>query len=70
MPLTMANTGDTVVIRKITGRDEVRQHLAELGFVVGESITGVNVLGGNLNLQVKARRIALDQTLAMRILVA
>ena len=30
MPLTMANPGQTVVIRKITGRDEVRQHLAKL----------------------------------------
>ncbi len=70
MPLTMAKTGDTVTIRKITGRDEVRQHLAELGFVVGETVTVVNVLGGNLILQVKASRIALDQTLAMRILVA
>lgn len=70
MPLTMAKTGDTVVIRKITGRDEVRQHLAELGFVVGESITVVSVLGGNLILQVKESRIALDQILAMRILVA
>ena len=70
MPLTMAKPGDTVIIRKITGKDEVRQHLAELGFVVGESITVVNVLGGNLILQVKASRIALDKTLAMRILVA
>ena len=33
MPLTMARPGETVTIRKITGRDEVRQHLAELGFV-------------------------------------
>ena len=70
MPLTMAKTGDTVTIRKITGRDEVRQHLAELGFVVGEAVTVVNVLGGNLILQVKESRIALDKTLAMRILVA
>lgn len=70
MPLTMAKAGETVTIRKITGRDEVRQHLAELGFVVGESITVVNVLGGNLILQVKESRIALDQTLARRILVA
>ncbi|EFB77338.1 FeoA family protein [Subdoligranulum variabile] len=70
MPLTMAKAGDTVTIRRITGRDEVRQHLAELGFVVGESVTVVNVLGGNLILQVKESRIALDQTLAMRILVA
>ncbi len=70
MPLTMAKVGDTLTIQKITGRDEVRQHLAELGFVVGEAVTVVNVLGGNLILQVKESRIALDKTLAMRILVA
>ena len=70
MPLTMAKVGDTLTIRMITGRDEVRQHLAELGFVVGEAVTVVNVLGGNLILQVKESRIALDKTLAMRILVA
>ena len=70
MPLTMAKVGDTLTIRKITGRDEVRQRLAELGFVVGEAVTVVNVLGGNLILQVKESRIALDKTLAMRILVA
>lgn len=70
MPLTMAKAGETVTIRKITGRDEVRQHLAELGFVVGESVTVISRLGGNLILQVKDSRIALDQTLALRILVA
>ena len=70
MPLTMAKPGEVLTIRKITGRDEVRQHLAELGFVVGEAVTVVNVLGGNLILQVKESRIALDKTLAMRILVA
>lgn len=70
MPLTMAKAGETVTIRKVTGRDEVRQHLAELGFVVGESVTVISRLGGNLILQVKDSRIALDQTLAQRILVA
>ena len=70
MPLTMAKAGETVTIRKITGRDEVRQLLAELGFVVGESVTVISRLGGNLILQVKDSRIALDQTLAQRILVA
>lgn len=68
MPLTMAETGEVLVIRKITGKDEVRQHLAELGFVVGETVTVVNQLGGNLILQVKESRIALDKTLATRIM--
>ena len=70
MPLTMTKAGDTVTIRKITGKDEVRQHLAELGFVVGETVTVVNEIRGNLILQVKEARIALDKTLAMRIIVA
>ena len=69
MPLGMANAGDTSVIRRITGRDEVRQHLAELGVVVGEQVTVVSKIGGNLILSVKDSRIALDQAMAMRIMV-
>ena len=69
MPLTMAKPGETVTIRKITGRDEVRQHLAELGFVVDGAVTVVSELGGNLILQVKDSRVALDRNMATRILV-
>ena len=69
MPLTMSKAGDTVTIQKITGKDEVRQHLAELGFVVGETVTIVSEISGNLIIQVKESRIALDKTLAMRIIV-
>ena len=68
MPLSMAKTGETVTIRKITGKDEVRQHLAELGFVVDAAVTVVNDLGGNLILQVKDSRVALDRGLANRIM--
>ena len=69
MPLGMANVGDVNIIKKINGRDEVRQHLAELGFVVGTEVTGVSELGGILILHVKESRIALDKTMAMRIMV-
>ena len=69
MPLTMSKAGDTVTTQKITGKDEVRQHLAELGFVVGETVTIVSEISGNLIIQVKEARIALDKTLAMRIIV-
>ena len=68
MPLTMAKQGETVTIRKITGKDEVRQHLAELGFVVDGEATVVSELGGNLILQVKDSRIALDRAMANRIM--
>ncbi len=69
MPLTMARPGETVTIRKITGKDEVRQHLAELGFVVDSAVTVVTELSGNLILQVKDSRIALDKTMANRIMI-
>ena len=69
MPLAMAAVGEVNTIRKITGRDDVRQHLAELGFVVGEEVRVVSELGGNLILSVKDCRIALDKTMAMRIMV-
>lgn len=68
MPLTMAKQGETVTIRKITGKDEVRQHLAELGLVVDGEVTVVSELGGNLILQVKDSRIALDRAMANRIM--
>ena len=69
MPLTMGKPGETVTIRKITGKDEVRQHLAELGFVVDGSVTVVSEIAGNLILQVKESRIALDRTLANRVMI-
>ena len=69
MPLTLAKAGESCVIQKITGRDEVRQHLAELGFVVGEEVTVVSQMGGNMILSIKDSRIALDRTMAMRIMV-
>ena len=69
MPLTMARAGETVTIRKITGKDEVRQHLAELGFVVDTEVTVVNELGGSLILQVKDCRVALDRQMANRVMI-
>lgn len=69
MLLTMANAGETVTIQKITGKDEVRQHLAELGFVVGGDVTVLTKIGGNMILSVKDSRIALDLTMANRIMV-
>lgn len=69
IPLTMAKSGETVTIQKISGKDEIRQHLAELGFVVCGEVTVVSEIAGNLILQVKDSRIALDKTMANRIMI-
>lgn len=69
MPLTMAKAGEAVTIRKITGKDDVRQHLAELGFVVDSDVTVISEISGNIIVQVKESRIALDKSMANRIMI-
>ena len=69
VPLSMVKPGETVTIRKITGQDEIRQYLAELGFVTDCAVTVVSEIAGNLILQVKDSRVALDRTMANRIMI-
>lgn len=69
MPLSMAKPGERVTIRKITGKDDIRQHLAEMGFVVDSAVTVVSEIAGNLILQVKDSRVALDKGMADRIMI-
>ena len=57
-----------IEIKKITGNDATRLHLAEMGFTVGSKITVVTRLGGNMILQVRDSRVALDESLARRIM--
>ena len=68
-PLTMAKVGEKGQIKRISGKDEVKVHLAELGFVVNNEVTVVNRMGDNLIVQVHESRIAIDGTLAKRIFI-
>lgn len=67
MILTSAPIGKDFEIAKISGRDEVRSHLASLGFVEGANVSVVNELNGSVIIHVKNTRIALDRTLSNRI---
>lgn len=69
MPIIMAAPGETVTIQRITGSDKVRQHLAELGFVTGSRVTVITEIAGSVILQVKDSRIALDKSMAKRMIV-
>ncbi len=46
MPLTLAGTGEENIIRKISGKQEVKTHLENLGFVVGGAVMVVSAIGG------------------------
>ena len=68
MPISMANPGDTVIIRRITGTDKVKNHLAELGFVVDGEVTIISKVDNGIICIVKGSRIALSEQMANRIL--
>ena len=69
MPLSVADKGGTFRINRITGKDETQRFLESLGFVIGETVTVVSEMGGNMILKVKDSRIALDKKMAGRIMV-
>lgn len=69
MPLTMVRSGESGTIRKIKGKDESRRFLNNLGFVEGETVRVVSYLAGNMILNVKNTRVALDKNMAKRIIV-
>ena len=69
MPLSMVNIGEKKQVRKINGKDETKKFLANLGFVEGSEITVVSELSGNMIIDVKSSRVAIDKTMANRIMV-
>ena len=69
MPLTLVKEGEQVNIKKISGKDDTIRFLNRLGFVEGERIFVVSRMAGNLIVNVKDTRVALDKNLANRIAV-
>ncbi len=69
MPLSMMNIGEKGKVVKVTGRDDTRQFLENLGFVQGSEVTVVSETSGNLIVNVKDTRVAIDKSMANRIVV-
>jgi ferrous iron transport protein A len=69
LPLSVCKPGDSGAIVRITGKDDVRRHLAELGFVLGENVRVLSEIEGNMIVQVKESRVALSKDLASRIMI-
>ncbi len=69
MPLAMVQLGEKKKICGFQGKEDVKRHLQDLGFIKGET---VEVLGDNpsgMILLVKGIRVALNRSLALKIMV-
>ena len=69
MPLTMLNIGETGKIKRIGGNEETRRFLNYLGFVVGTEVSVVSAIGGNVIVNIKDSRVAINEDMAKRIMV-
>lgn len=69
MPLTLAEVGEEKIMKKIGGKQEVKAHLENLGFVVGGAVTVINTIGGNVMVKVKESRVAISKEMAQKIMV-
>lgn len=69
MPIYMAKIGEEYLVKKISGLEETKHHLKNLGFVPGSQVSVVSVLNGNLIVQVKDARVAISRELAGKIII-
>ncbi len=69
MPLLLAEIGEENIIKRVGGNPETRQHLENLGFVPGSSVTVVTDLNGNVIVSVKGSRIAISREMAQKIMI-
>ena len=69
MPLTLAEAGEENIIQKVGGKQDVKAHLENLGFVVGGAVTVINTIGGNVIVNVKESRIAISREMAQKIMI-
>lgn len=69
MPLSMADIGEKQRVIRINGKDQTRRFLENLGFVEGSEVTVVSEISGNIIVNVKDTRVALDKAMANRIIV-
>ncbi|MBQ7760925.1 MAG: ferrous iron transport protein A [Clostridia bacterium] len=69
LPLSMAKIGEINRIVKITGKDETKRFLNNLGFVEGAEVSIISEMAGNLIVHIQSGRVALDRDLVKRIMI-
>ena len=75
IPISMARVGDKGTVVSISGREETKRFLAGLGFFLaglgftpGTEVKAVSEASGNVILDVKGSKIAIDRKMASKIL--
>lgn len=70
LPLSLAKEGEDIMVVRVSGSEEVKKHLSDLGFIPGEKVQVISATGGgNLIVKLKESRLALTEKMAEKIAV-
>ena len=70
MLLTMLRRGEYGIVKELHGQATSVKHLEDLGFIAGETVRVITELSGNLIVELKGSRLALNKVMASRIILA
>ena len=65
----MVKEGEPNIIKRVSGKDETRKFLENLGFVKGSTVTVISQIGGNMIVNIKDSRVAIGKDMANKIMV-
>ncbi len=69
MSLAMVSIGEIRRVSEFRGKDEMKKHLRDLGFIKGEKVQVIGENPSGLILMIKGVKIALNRGLASMIIV-
>ena len=70
VPLFTVKPGTRCRIGRIGGKEELRRHLFNLGFTIGESLTVMQGSSGDLIVDIRGSRIAIDRSITSKIMIS
>lgn len=68
MPLSFRKAGETIMVTRVRGDEDLKHHLANIGFVEGSEVHVVSSSPSNIIVTVKGARFGLDTKVAQRIM--
>ena len=70
LPLAMLGEDECAKVVKIKGSSELRKHLSDLGLVEGAEVKVISRVSGDVIVNVKGARLALNRTMASHVMVS
>lgn len=69
MQLAMLSAGQTGIVQQLHGQPKAVKHLEDMGFVAGVTVTVISAINGNMIVEIKGSRLAMNLATASLIIV-